>query len=62
MDGGSLVLEGGHQVVTFELEGSQGHIWLNNQRLVTLPQAKEGFLVLQTLGGPVGFVPLEVKP
>lgn len=62
MDGGSLALEAGNHVVTIGLEGDEGRIWLNDRLLYTLPQAGAGFLVLQTLGGPVGFVPLEVAP
>jgi hypothetical protein len=62
LDGGSVTLEPGNQVVAIELAENQARVWLNNQLLYTLPQAEAGFLVLQTLGGPVGFVPLEVEP
>ncbi|WP_333660195.1 hypothetical protein, partial [Meiothermus cerbereus] len=62
LDGGSVTLEPGNQVVAIELAENQARVWLNNQLLYTLPQAEAGLLVLQTLGGPVGFVPLEVEP
>ncbi|MDX2004734.1 MAG: hypothetical protein SFU83_05600 [Meiothermus sp.] len=61
LEGGSLEVGGGLEPLGLAWEGGDVRLYWGPRLLGELPSPRPGYLVLQTLHGPAGFVPLEVR-